>query len=230
MRRNIEHLKRVRAVVGPEFMIVLDCFMSLTVPYAIELVQRIAREVPGGVKWLEEVLPPYAYGGMAEIRAKVGHLCQFATGEHEYGLQSFKAILDAKATDIVQPDVTFCGGLTEARRICALARAYDIPVIPHGCSSFSYHLQFAFSNVPCGELMLVAPRSEAVCPLFGNLFKDEPLPVNGYLRLDASKPGFGLTLNRDVVVLVRPVDRTRELLLLLLLCGCVCAGVLFLLG
>ena len=48
-----------------------------------------------------------------------------------------------KQVDILQPDVTWCGGITEARRIVAQAAAYDIPVIPHGSSVYSYHLQYA---------------------------------------------------------------------------------------
>ena len=205
---NIEHLKRVRAVVGNELLIILDCFMSLSVPYAIDLVQRISKEVPGGVMCLEEIMMPQAYDEMAEVKAKVGHLVQFSTGEHEYGLRAFKSILEKKCADMIQPNITVCGGLTEARRICSLARAFDIPVIFHGSSSFSYHIQFALKSCPYGELLLVCPEASTISPLFGNLFLDEPLPVNGYIRLP-NKPGFGLTLNKENIF-VRPCERTRE--------------------
>ena len=59
-----------------------------------------------------------------------------ATGEHEYTRYGFKQLLDA-GVDVLQPDVTWCGGITEARRILAMAAALDLPVIPHGSSVFS---------------------------------------------------------------------------------------------
>ena len=65
------------------------------------------------------------------------------TGEHEYTRYGFRRLIADRAVDILQPDVTWCGGITEARRIVAQAAAYDIPVIPHGSSVYSYHLQYA---------------------------------------------------------------------------------------
>ena len=70
-----------------------------------------------------------------------GVLC--TTGEHEYTRYGFRRLIADRAVDILQPDVTWCGGITEARRIVAQAAAYDIPVIPHGSSVYSYHLQYA---------------------------------------------------------------------------------------
>ena len=67
-------LKAVRASVGPDFPLMIDCYMALTVPYAVELARRVDREVPGGVKWLEEVLPPDDYEGYAEVKSRVGTL------------------------------------------------------------------------------------------------------------------------------------------------------------
>lgn len=68
------------------------------------------------------------------------------TGEHEYTRYGFRQLLDKKCVDILQPDITWLGGLTEARRVVAMASAYDTMVIPHGSSVFSYHLQFAYLN------------------------------------------------------------------------------------
>ena len=56
--------------------------------------------------------------------------------------------------DILQPDVNWVGGLTEARRVVALASAFNVPVIPHGSSVFSYHLQMAFPSCPMAEFLV----------------------------------------------------------------------------
>ena len=118
-------------------------------------------------------------------------------------------LLEKNCADVLQPDITWVGGITEARRVVALAAAYDVMVIPHGSSVFSYHLQFAFQNCPMGELINLSPESDKIVPLFGNLFLDEPLPENGYVSL-SNKPGFGVTLNKQDNNLVRPYPRTPK--------------------
>jgi L-rhamnonate dehydratase len=102
--------------------------------------------------------------------------------------------------------------LTEARRIVAMASAYDLPVIPHGSSVFSYHLQYAFTNCPLAEFLVMSPAADTVVPLFGELFRDEPLPKDGYIKL-TDAPGWGVELN-DKLALVRPFESMqREVLI-----------------
>jgi L-rhamnonate dehydratase len=206
MRENIARIKAVREAVGPDFPIMVDCYMSLTVPYTIELVRRIDREVPGGVKWVEEFLPPDDYEGYAEVKRVVGDKVLLTTGEHEYTRWGFRQLLEKKCCDVLQPDITWCGGITEARRIVALAAAFDTPVIPHGSSVYSYHLQYAFANCPIAEFLILSPKGDTIVPLFGGLFTDEPLPKDGYIDLP-DRPGFGVTLNREGLALRRPYAR-----------------------
>jgi L-rhamnonate dehydratase len=168
MRANIERIKAVRESVGPDFPIMIDCYMALTVPYTIELARRIDREVPGGVKWIEEFLPPDDYEGYAQVRTAVSTTL-LTTGEHEYTRYGYRLLLEKKAVDVLQPDITWVGGITEAKRMVALAAAYDVMVIPHGSSVFSYHLQFAFPNCPMAEFLVLSPESDKIVPLFGDL-------------------------------------------------------------
>ena len=58
--------------------------------------------------------------------------------------------------------ITWCGGMTEARRIVALAAAYDIPIIPHGSSIYSYHLQICFPNCPLAEFLVMSPKADSI--------------------------------------------------------------------
>ena len=67
----------------------------------------------------------------------------------------------------------------------------------------------AFHNCPIAELLVLSPEADRIAPLFGNLFTDEPLPKDGYMDSALlNKPGFGVTLNREGVTLVRPYPRT----------------------
>ncbi len=208
MQKNIERVKQVReSIPDPNFPIMIDCYMSLTVPYTIELARRIDKEVPGGVKWIEEHLPPDDYEGYAEVKRKAGHWNLFTCGEHEYTRYGFRKLLEQKCCDVLQPDITWCGGITEARRIYALAAAYDIPCIPHGSSVYSFHLQFACAQSPIAECLIMSPKADSIVPYFGKLFTDEPLPKDGYIELDPKRPGFGVTLNREELSLRRPYAR-----------------------
>jgi hypothetical protein len=70
----------------------------------------------------------------------------------------------------------FTCSMTKARRIVALASAFDIPVIPHGSSVYSYHLQICFPSCPIAEFLVMSPKADEIVSYFGKLFKDEPLP------------------------------------------------------
>jgi len=193
-RKNVEFFKSWREKVGPAYPLMLDCYMALTVPYAIKLARALK---PYGLKWLEESLMPDDYEGYAQLKAALEmEGVMLSTGEHEYTRYGFQKLLESRCVDILQPDITWIGGITEARRVVAMASAHDILVIPHGSSVYSYHLQYAFPNCPMSEFLNLAPNSDFIMPYFGGLFPDEPLPRKGFIDLP-NKPGFGVTLRRD---------------------------------
>ena len=202
-RKNVEFFKGWREKVGPEFPLMLDCYMALTVPYAIKLARALE---PYNLKWMEEVLPPDDYAGYEEVKRALGGITLLTTAEHEYTRYGYRQLIERKAADILQPDITWLGGMTEARRIVAMASAYDIMVIPHGSSIYSYHLQYAFQNCPLAEFINLSPKADTITPYFGGLFPDEPLPAGGFIDLP-DRPGFGVTLKRDK--LKRPYDRSE---------------------
>jgi len=206
LQKTVAFCKQAREQVGEGFPLMLDCYMSLTVPHAISLARRLA-EPDLHFTWMEEFLPPDEYDGYEEVKKAVGNLgLLLTTGEHEYSRFGFKQLIDKKAAHILQPDVTWLGGITEARRVCALAAANDVLVVPHGSSVYSYHLQFAFTNTPIGEFINLSPDACEIRPYFGGLFPDEPLPQGGKITIDQiNKPGFGVTL--DKTGLRRPYAR-----------------------
>lgn len=199
LKRNVAVVAEAREQVGPDFPLRLDCYMSLNLPYAIELAKALE---PFHLHWMEECLPPDDYDGYTALKAAIGNSTLITTGEHEYTRYGFRELIARRCADILQPDVNWVGGLTEARRIVAMAAAYDIPVIPHGSSVFSYHLQYAFTNCPIAEFLMMSPKADRIVPLFGELFTHEPLPEDGFLDL-TDAPGWGVELN-SALKLVRP--------------------------
>lgn len=205
LRKNIEFYKGWREKVGEAFPLSLDCYMALTVPYAT----RLAKELePYGLKWMEEFLPPDDYEGYNDVRANLkGSKVLLTTGEHEYNRYGFKQLINSRCVDIIQPDITWLGGITESKRVIAMAASQDTLVIPHGSSVYSYHLQYAFTNCPVAEYINLSPKADKIVPYFGGLFLDEPLPADGFIDLP-DRPGFGVTLKRDN--LRRPYERSAE--------------------
>ncbi|XP_064594482.1 L-rhamnonate dehydratase-like [Liolophura sinensis] len=203
-RKNVEFFKTWREKVGSEFPLSLDCYMALTVPYSIRLAKELEKY---GIKWIEEFLPPDDYEGYAEVkRSLAGSSVLLTTGEHEYTRYGFRQLIALRCADILQPDITWLGGITEARRVVAMASAHDTLVIPHGSSVYSYHLQYAFPNCPVAEYINLSPNADQIVPYFGGLFPDEPLPKGGIIELP-DRPGFGVTLCPDG--LRRPYPRSK---------------------
>ncbi|KAF7517012.1 hypothetical protein G7054_g13948 [Neopestalotiopsis clavispora] len=195
LRKNIEFLRKHRESVGPDFPIMVDCYMSLNVSYTIEIAEK-CKDL--NINWWEECLSPDDTDGFEQIK-RAHPTLKFTTGEHEYSRYGFRKLIEGRNLDIIQPDVMWLGGLTELLKVSAMAAAYDIPVVPHASGPYSYHFVISQPNTPFQEYLANSPDGKSVLPVFGDLFLDEPIPTQGFLTsADLDKPGFGLTLNPAV--------------------------------
>ena len=191
LRKNIEELAEMRSRVGDDFWLMLDCWMSLDLNYAT----RLARAAQAyGLKWIEEALNPDDYWGYRDLKKNVPKGMLVTTGEHEATRWGFRMLLEMDCCDIIQPDVGWCGGVTELIRISAMADSRGVMVIPHGSSVYSYHFVVTRHNSPFAEFLMMAPKADEVVPMFSPLLLDEPVPLNGRLKLQ-DRPGFGVRLN-----------------------------------
>lgn len=78
--------------------------------------------------------------------------------QHEYTRYGFRTLIETRSIDILQPDVTWVGGLTELLKISAHAAAYDVPVVPHASSCYSYHFAMSQLNTPFAEVLMFFTR------------------------------------------------------------------------
>lgn len=188
MKKNLELVESTRKALGPDGEIMLDCWMAWTERYTVEMAEMMA---PYRVYWMEEVLQPHDYAGFGRLNNQIKST-RIATGEHEYGRYGFRYLLEHNGASIWQPDLNWCGGLTELRRIGALASAYDIPVIPHGGGlNGSVHWILANINAPWAELFLPAPGGpKEVYEIFEQNYNISRGPEGIYMR-PLEKPGFG---------------------------------------
>ncbi|MCO5222950.1 MAG: L-rhamnonate dehydratase [Thermomicrobiales bacterium] len=197
LNANVEMVAKAREAVGPDFELMLDCYMALDVPYTIDLANAVR---PYRVRWIEEALPPDDYDGHARIKAACPWQ-RFSTGEHEYTRYGFRELITRGNLDLLQPDLAWVGGITEAKKIAAMAQAYDLPVVPHGSGVFSTHFQMASSNGPFQEVLAMSPTGDDILPIWNGLIDGDPLPKNGVVR-PPDRPGWGIELVQDRMNLV----------------------------
>jgi L-rhamnonate dehydratase len=189
----------MRERVGDDFWLMYDCWMALDLPYATRLADAMSEYRP---RWIEECFPPDDIWAYQSLVNHVNGRMLVSTGEHEATRWGFRLLLESHAADFIQPDVTWCGGLTELLKISALADTYGAWVIPHGSSVYSYHFVITRTNSPFAEFLMMHPEASEVVPMFSPLLINEPVPVNGELRLPET-PGFGVELNRTLLRRVR---------------------------
>jgi L-rhamnonate dehydratase len=191
MRRNLDLVRTVREAVGDGIDIMADAYMGWTLDYAKRMLPLLE---PFNLRWLEEPVIPDDIHGYAELKA-YGRV-PIAGGEHEFTLHGFRHLLEARAVDYIQFDTNRVGGLTQARKITALAEAHQVPVIPHAGQMHNYHVVMASLNSPMAEHFPMVDV-EVGNELFWYIFDGEPKARDGYVDLDEATPGLGLTINED---------------------------------
>jgi L-rhamnonate dehydratase len=197
MRKNVALVKAIREAVGDDVDIMLDAWMSWDVPYTIQMAELLEEYNP---RWIEEPVLPDKIESYAKIRAE--SVVPISGGEHEYTRWGLKQLMDAEAVDVLQPDIYWCGGITETLKICAIASTYDLPVIPHGHSTNA-------------TAHLIASQPASLCPILEYLIKwntihqyflKTPLtPENGVVTLD-ERPGLGMELDEAKIEEQRPLS------------------------
>jgi L-alanine-DL-glutamate epimerase-like enolase superfamily enzyme len=185
-------VREARASLGPEVGLMVDAHGTWSVREA----QRFARKVADcDLAWLEEPVSPDNVAGQAEVRAATD--IPIAAGETEQTRFAFRDLIDARAVDVLQPDVAIAGGITETLRICALAATHGLTVAPHlwgGAVLFAAGLHLAVAT-PCVNTL---EFSRGENPLLHDLVQ-EPFDLQDGYVVASERPGLGLTLDRDFI-------------------------------
>ncbi|MFO1084319.1 MAG: mandelate racemase/muconate lactonizing enzyme family protein [Reyranellaceae bacterium] len=123
---DVARVTLARRMLGPDKLLMVDINGAYTADVALECARAIA---PHDIHWIEEPLPPGDLKGYAELRARSP--IAIAAGEAHHTVRDFRALIDGRCVDIVQPSIPGTGGLTEAKRIASLAHAQNLRVAPH---------------------------------------------------------------------------------------------------
>jgi L-rhamnonate dehydratase len=193
MQRNLDLVRTVRAAVGDEVDIMGDAYMGWNLDYARRMIPLLE---PFHLRWLEEAVIPDDLNGYVELKAM--NRIPIAGGEHAFTVHEFRDLLAMRALDYVQFDSNRVGGITQARKIAALAESYAVPVVPHAGQMHNFHVVMASVNSPMAEYFPPVDV-EVGNELFWYIFDGEPTPVRGSIDLEDHVPGLGLTIREQAL-------------------------------
>lgn len=123
---ELEKVRICREAVGNDFDFILEVHRGMTVPEAVAFGREVEKYRP---MVLEDPITPDNMDSMAEVASKVN--VPIATGERFIDLKEFEMLLARRAAQYIRPDVCAVGGITTSKKICAVAEAHDVLVIPH---------------------------------------------------------------------------------------------------
>jgi L-rhamnonate dehydratase len=189
-RRTVRTLREVRKQVGPDRTIMIECVAGWDdVEFTLDMAKRLEDL---NLYWIEEPLSPDNILGYERLVKEIDST-RIANGEHEYTRFGYAELIRHKAVDVLQPDVSWCGGVTSLRKINAMAAANDLEFTPHRGGSL-FGLPLCLSSNHCNWAESFGTTDDGTDLMNAMSAKFE----NGYY-LPLDKPGFGTELTEKLV-------------------------------
>lgn len=196
-----ERVAIAREILGEDVELLVDINSNYTFDIALEAMERLAPYRPG---WIEEPLSPQDFDGYARLRARAK--APVAAGEALYTVFDFKRLTDLGGVDVLQPDLTLCGGFWQGRKIAELAHANHLRVSPHvwgGAIGLAAALHYIAAlpayphsdNIPKPVLL---EYDLGANPLRTELLKKTIAVEDGYVAVPEG-PGLGIEIDEDAL-------------------------------
>lgn len=192
--RDVERVAAVRAAIGPCPELFIDANGGWSRREALAFAEEIEQY---GVTWYEEPVTSDDLEGLRLLRDRSPAPMQIAAGEYGYDLFYFRRMLEANCVDVLQADVTRCGGISELLRIGALCAAYNVPLSAHTAPMLHAHVACAIPQIIHVEYFHDHVRIEQM------LFDGCLHQGGGCLTPASDIAGNGLSLRRDVAAQYR---------------------------
>lgn len=204
LREAVRQVEAVRTAVGDDVDILLEFHGRFSPIMALEAIRAMVPLNPG---WCEEPIPAHNNESMAQVVA--ASPLRVATGEHVYSRFGFLDLLERKAAHVVQPDITYCGGFLETKKIAALAETYYVSVAPHNCDGplktmIGVHL---CANIP--NFLILETFEDYDVSWRCDLTPGAPRVQNGFYEVPTG-PGWGVEVDESVIA-AHPGDPDAKL-------------------
>jgi galactonate dehydratase len=192
LKKGLSYVEDIRKAVGDKIEIAIEGHARWNLPEAIKIARALE---PYDILWLEEIIPPDNVDAYARLKASTKvPLC---VSERLFTRFGFRQIVEKNAADIIMPDMAWTGGLSETRKICALADTYYLPVVTHDCTG-------PVAVWSAAHLMLHVPNAmimETVRAYYLGWYNEvmtEPLLISEGMLTLSEKPGLGTALREEV--------------------------------
>jgi len=186
-KRDIERVRLAREAIGFTPELYVDANGAYSRKQALALADVFA---DFNVRWFEEPVSSDDLEGLRLLRDRAPAGMDIAAGEYGYDIFYFHRMLAAGAIDVQQADITRCGGVTGFLQVAALCQAHNIPISCHTAPALHAHVACAVTPFRNLEYFYDHVRIENM------LFDAPPQLINGELRPDLSRPGWGLAVKR----------------------------------
>jgi L-alanine-DL-glutamate epimerase-like enolase superfamily enzyme len=184
---DIERVRVASEAVGHEAELFVDANGAYSRKQALYQAEAFTEF---GVLWFEEPVSSDDLEGLRLIRDRAPSMMEIAAGEYGYDICYFRRMLEAGAVDVLQADITRCGGVTAFLQVAALCQAHSVPLSAHTAPALHAHACCAVTPFKNLEYFHDHVRIERM------FFDGLPQLVNGELRPDLSRPGLGLELKK----------------------------------
>lgn len=189
----IELVEAVRDAVGPDVEIFIEAHGRFSPATSIAVARELERFEPA---WYEEPVPPEDIEALLTVKNRIG--IPVATGERCHTRYEFRQLIERRAADILQPDVTHDGGMLETKKVAAMAETCYIVMAPHnssgpGCVAASVHLAACLTNFKIQETF-----DDFSAPWLKEVVRGVPEVKDGFYELP-TKPGLGIELDEEAI-------------------------------
>ena len=189
MERTEAILKNARSAIGPRRTLMIDCGCRWNdIGYSIEMAKRLE---PLDLYFIEEPLSPDNILGYQRLVEEIDSTL-IVSGEHEYTQYGYQMLLHHRGTEILQPDISWCGGLTALRKIAVMGTERGLPIIPHRGSSLYGMAIVLTANAPLAESFGTGDNATDLMLAMSSPYED-----GHYFAKD--EPGFGTEITEKMV-------------------------------
>jgi len=187
LKQDIARVRLVRETIGPDIGLMIDANQGLTRDNAIRLGRALADL---DLTWFEEPVAASDREGAAAVAAALD--VPIAAGETEYARNGFRQIIEAKAAEVLMPDLMRVGGVSEFAKIAHYAEIANLPISPHLFPEQSLQLVGAFSNA------IVFEHVDWFSPLY-----EDAIEINNGMAVIPDRPGFGFPFSEKAITRYR---------------------------
>ena len=194
LTKALEPFDKIRKAVGDRMDIMVE-FHSL---WSLPMAKKLARALePYNTYWHED---PFRLDNIGDLKDYAAHskawVCASETLSYTH---SFREYLETGAAGVAMLDLSWCGGITEARKIAGMAEAYHVPIAPHDCTGPVVYMASCHVSLHARNTLI----QESVRAFYSGWYKELvdalPLVSNGSVTIDFTRAGLGLDLLPDVL-------------------------------